>query len=368
MGRSVSRISSFCLSQFVKSVFWDNRASNGALAGNNSGPVGNNSGLEGLGLGPLAETWHFDMGVAESGYQLVPINSIIQTLVFCDGPFLPTYDYLGMSASPIDCDVNNNNTCNCNLTAMTEQSPVIGEVKWGGTLSIQVQGMTQLLAGSNTFIVIPIGLPGGPIGDYTRVELLARRQLLAEEASFLSEYHARLVDPSIVPAEQPELHPTKDFWEADISHPYFVRPWVVLAAVAALSFLFQIGKYSRKTEGNIDVLTADLDFESQSTRKNRVGDKRKRDGGLFMSFVIALGFLKGAKADEGCTIDCIDDGIMIPNQDKYKTALFIPTVIDLRDKCGETLEMYMKEGLQDCGVKGWNNEQLKTPIYGYVLI
>jgi hypothetical protein len=87
------------------------------------------------------------------------------------------------------------------------------------------------------------------------VQLLARRQL-TEEAPLFPEYHARLPDPSIIQATQPELHPNKDFWEADIDHSYFVCALImVLAALTVLSFLIlQIGKYSRKTEENIDVL------------------------------------------------------------------------------------------------------------------
>jgi hypothetical protein len=346
--------SSFRLFQSVKSVFWDNRASNGIVTDDNSG-------LKGLGLGS-AETWHFDMGSSDLGHQLMPTDSIIQTLVFCD--FLPGYLNASglLEESPIACDVTYNNSCSCNFTEQTEQSPVNGEVKWGETLAIQVQGLAQKLAGFNTFIVIPVGQQGGPIGDYTRV-MEARRQL-AEDAPLLSEYHARLADPS-TPVTQPKLDPNKDFLEADIDQPSFVRAWVALAVITALSFLLQIGKCSRKTKENIN---ADLDLDRQSEGKNGVGNQKKRNAGLFMSFVLALGFSTGAKADDGCVVDCIDVGTMIPDQTKYQTPLFIPKRIDLRESCDGNLDMYIKKGIQDWGIKGEDGEPLMTSIYGYVLI
>ena len=123
----------------------------------------------------------------------------------------------------------------------------------------------------------------------------------------------------------------------------------------------------------MNVLTADFDFERQSKRKNPVGDKTKRNAGLFMSFVLALAFLKGVKGDDACNFECNDFGTPIPDQIKYQTPLFIPAVIDLREKCGpdsDILEMYMMEGKQDWGIKDSDVSEtpLMTTIWGYVLI
>ena len=96
--------------------------------------------------------------------------------------------------------------------------------------------------------------------------------------------------------------------------------------------------------------------------------KPKRAAGRFFPLVmVASLFSKQATADPGdCSLDCVENFTAIAPQEKYMTELFIPPVIDMRNRpCNETVDLYIKQAYQDFGVKDANGGTLLTPIYGY---
>lgn len=102
--------------------------------------------------------------------------------------------------------------------------------------------------------------------------------------------------------------------------------------------------------------------------KDRPGlDKKSSFHGVILLSMLSICMIGEATAD-GCTIDCGDYGAPLPEQRKYVTPLFIPGVMDYRERCNENLTMYMNINENyDWGIRNESGAPLTTPIYGYVL-
>ena len=326
---------------FSGNVFWDNRVSNGMVVGN--GSFSSPTELDGLGM-YHADVWHYDIGSA-TGVPLEPVSSTIQNFGIFSGScdnipslFLPPFIY----DPPFKCD----------STLRSMDPNVKEEVKWGAdTLTVQVQGLAVTLAGTNTFqkIADPSLFEGGPIGDYT----------LGGAMRGPPRLHGFSID---------------DNGRSGSRNAFL---WLLMATpIAAFVYYVSIKKKAKATRNgsskpDVVYLSEDVPSDDDGDRVALIGPaKQNRASGRFVAFLmVVFGFSKEVTAHSDCTVDCLEQFTPIVPQAKYKTALFIPPVIDKRSSssCNTTIDLYMKQSYQDFGVKDANGFTLMTPIYGYAL-
>jgi hypothetical protein len=340
---------------FFDNVFWDNRASNGATEEFPATP-GTPASIELKGLAMThADEWHVDMK-ANNGVPLLPTDSVLQNLGdFYADKCLTSLSYLPefFNTLPFECDGT--------LSTVTF-SPVKEEVKWGSPagsgLEVRVLGTAATLAGSNTFIVVPTdAFSGGPLGNYekqTNGLIILRQRHLRKTRALVNNVTATQEASPVLSAPR---HLAGDYKSGKNTSYLFLT---TLAAVFFLLALFR------------QLLWTGQKQKEQKQTGNQSGGGFYR---LLVWLLFTFGLLKGINADgNDCVIGCVSDEVPIPSQIKYQTYLFLPKVLDLRSDSTEpcpaevpVLNMYMKEGFQDWGVKGSNGTPLNTTIWGYVI-
>lgn len=338
---------------FEDNLFWDNRVSDGTRVGDGTTPAPVQ--LQGLGLmdgEPDAETWVVDMASA-TGEQLNPSNSQVSPDAFYVEPNCtePDPGYLSsfFDSPPFSCDES--------LTFSGEGS-VDSFVAWGqDTIILKVQGVAQTLGGFNTYqsIVDPALLEGGPIGNYTapsrrRLQSAPQEPHVTQKVIVVVNETDRVVAPR---RTSKVLHSAKEGRQMPWS--WFAFGAVALAFAAALPQRWRRG--------------AERDEAAKQARPGGDSAKRSRHHAA-LSLTLVLGLFSGASADGGCTLDCVEEGIPIPDQTKYETDVFVPPIIDLRAKNGACpvnnhITLDVKEGLQDWGIKNETGFSLPATIWGY---
>jgi hypothetical protein len=93
-------------------------------------------------------------------------------------------------------------------------------------------------------------------------------------------------------------------------------------------------------------------------------------------FLLFGGSIKSVIADGDFCLDCVNEGIGIPDQTYYTANLFTPPVIDLRrDSCGncpdlETMHttIHLTQGYHDFGIRSEIGDPLVAKIFGYTCV